>query len=106
MPLPSSRGIAGTQILTLNGDFGAYLVPAGSGVVLNNSLSDFDNKVKPGGFGRASLFRRRDQNVGFPPGLCQLLVRSRRTIKNRSSSLKTILSRLKIRLSGTTQLPT
>ncbi len=55
MPLPSSGGIAETQILTLNGDFGAYLVPAGSGVVLNNSLSDFNSKVKPGGFGRASL---------------------------------------------------
>jgi len=24
-------------------------------VVLNNSLSDFSNKVKPGGFGRANL---------------------------------------------------
>jgi hypothetical protein len=51
---------------------------------------------------RASLYRRRDQNVGFPPGLCQLLVRSRRTIKNRSSSLKTILTGSKIRFSRTT----
>ena len=55
MPLPSSGGIAETQILRLNGDFGAYLVPAGSGVVLNNSLSDFNNRVKPGGFGRANV---------------------------------------------------
>ena len=56
MPLPSSGGIAETQILPLNGDFGAYLVPvpAGNGVVLNNSLPNFSNRVKPGGFGRAN----------------------------------------------------
>jgi len=49
------HGNAVSITYTLNGDFGAYLVPAGSGVVLNNSLSDFNNKVKPGGFGRANL---------------------------------------------------
>lgn len=42
------HGNAVSFTYTLNGDFGAYLVPAGSGVVLNNSLSDFNNKVKPG----------------------------------------------------------
>ena len=49
------HGNAVSITYTLNRDFGAYLVPAGSGVVLNNSLSDFSNKVKPGGFGRANL---------------------------------------------------
>jgi len=49
------HGNAVSITYTLNGDFGAYLVPAGSGVVLNNSLSDFNSTVKPGGFGRANL---------------------------------------------------
>jgi gamma-glutamyltranspeptidase/glutathione hydrolase len=50
-----SHGNAVSLTYTLNGDFGAYLVPAGTGVVLNNSLPDFINRVKPGGFGRANL---------------------------------------------------
>lgn len=49
------HGNAVSLTYTLNGDFGAYLVPAGTGVVLNNSLPDFNNRVRPGGFGRANL---------------------------------------------------
>ncbi len=48
-------GNAVSVTYTLNGDFGAYLVPEGTGVVLNNSLPDFSNRVRPGGFGRANL---------------------------------------------------
>lgn len=51
------QGNAVSVTYTLNGDFGAYLVPAGSGVVLNNSLPDFNNIVRPGGFGRANLIQ-------------------------------------------------
>lgn len=50
-----SQGNAVSLTYTLNGDFGAYLVPEGTGVVLNNSLPDFNNTVRPGGFGRANL---------------------------------------------------
>ena len=49
------EGNAVSLTYTLNGDFGAYLVPAGTGVVLNNSLPDFSNRVRPGGFGQANL---------------------------------------------------
>jgi gamma-glutamyltranspeptidase/glutathione hydrolase len=50
-----SGGNAVSVTYTLNGDFGAYLVPEGTGIVLNNSLPDFDNRVGPGGSGRANL---------------------------------------------------
>jgi gamma-glutamyltranspeptidase/glutathione hydrolase len=50
-----NEGNAVSLTYTLNGDFGAYLVPEGSGVVLNNSLPDFDNRIGPGGAGRANL---------------------------------------------------
>jgi gamma-glutamyltranspeptidase/glutathione hydrolase len=49
------HGNAVSVTYTLNGDFGAYLVPEGTGVVLNNSLPDFTTWVRPGGFGRANL---------------------------------------------------
>jgi gamma-glutamyltranspeptidase/glutathione hydrolase len=49
------HGNAVSVTYTLNGDFGAYLVPEGTGVVLNNSLPDFSSRVRPGGFGRANL---------------------------------------------------
>lgn len=50
-----AEGNAVSLTYTLNGDFGAYLVPEGTGVVLNNSLPDFDNRIGPGGSGQVNL---------------------------------------------------
>jgi len=50
-----AAGNAISLTYTLNGDFGAYLVAEGTGVVLNNSLPDFDNRVGPNGSGQANL---------------------------------------------------
>jgi gamma-glutamyltranspeptidase/glutathione hydrolase len=48
-------GNAVSVTYTLNGDFGAYLVPEGTGVVLNNSMPDFNSVVGHGGIGKANL---------------------------------------------------
>jgi gamma-glutamyltranspeptidase/glutathione hydrolase len=50
-----SKGNAVSVTYTLNGDFGAYLVADGTGIVLNNSMPDFNSIVKEGGFGKANL---------------------------------------------------
>lgn len=50
-----SEGNAVSVTYTLNGDFGAYLVPEGTGIVLNNSLPDFNFVVRNGGIGKANL---------------------------------------------------
>ncbi len=50
-----SEGNAVSLTYTLNGDFGAYLVPEGTGIVLNNSMPDFNFIVREGGMGKANL---------------------------------------------------
>jgi gamma-glutamyltranspeptidase/glutathione hydrolase len=50
-----SKGNAASLTYSLNGDFGAYWVPEGTGVVLNNTMGDFD--VRPG---RADRMGRTD----------------------------------------------
>jgi gamma-glutamyltranspeptidase/glutathione hydrolase len=49
------EGNAVSVTYTLNGDFGAYLVAEGTGIVLNNSMPDFNSTIREGGFGKANL---------------------------------------------------